>query len=105
MCICKKIPDTKEASKWVHVCLNKLNIRCRHFDAGCRFELTYNELKTHEESQCELRMVSCDSPNCTTQMFAKDITAHNHLCPLRMINCRFCRVQFRRRVIGKFYIG
>ena len=70
--------------------LNELNIRCDHYDRGCRKLVRLQNLKRHV-AECGFTPVVCGNQGCGETISKRDRTYHeSELCQFRKLKCHNC---------------
>ena len=70
--------------------LNELNIRCDHYDRGCRELVQLQNLQRHV-AECGFSPVVCKNQGCGETISKRDRTYHeSELCQFRKLECHNC---------------
>ena len=70
--------------------LNELNIRCDHYDRGCRELVQLQNLQRHV-AECGFSPIVCQNQGCGETISKRDRTYHeSELCEFRKIECHNC---------------
>ncbi|XP_069762494.1 RING finger protein 151 [Narcine bancroftii] len=84
---------TRSVIPMIHNMIGRLIMKCENKGYGCRCTFPLEQRKIHKAT-CEFRIVSCKYEGCATEMFHKNITAHEQICEHWKEPCRMgCGVQ------------
>ena len=79
-----------EVPRFVKNYLNELNIRCDHYDRGCRELVQLQNLQRHV-AECGFSPVVCQNQGCGETISKRDRTYHeSELCQFRKLQCHNC---------------
>ena len=87
--------------------IDDLEIRCTKQGLGCQWMGELSTLQTHLDSDkgCGYVKVQC-SNKCGTKMKRKEVKAHlERKCPLRKIQCQYCRYEDTHQTITSKHYG
>ncbi|XP_078097104.1 RING finger protein 151 [Mustelus asterias] len=71
----------------IHNLIGRLIMKCENLVYGCR-ETFPLEQYTRHKAACEFRMVRCKHEACTTEVFQKNLAAHEQVCEHWSQSCR-----------------
>ncbi|XP_051878004.1 RING finger protein 151 isoform X2 [Pristis pectinata] len=87
---------TRSVIPMIHNMIGRLIMKCENKVYGCRYTFPLEQYKNHKAA-CEFRIVSCRYEGCATEIFHKNITAHEQVCEHWNQPCRMgCGVQLTR---------
>ena len=70
--------------------LDELNIRCDHYDRGCRELVQLQNLQRHV-AECGFTLVVCENQGCNETISKRDRTYHeSEQCQFRKLKCHNC---------------
>ncbi|XP_059835548.1 RING finger protein 151 isoform X2 [Hypanus sabinus] len=87
---------TRSVIPMIHNMIGRLIMKCENKIYGCRYTFPLEQYEKHKAA-CEYRIVSCRYEGCATEMFHKNIAAHEQVCEHWNQPCRMgCGVQLTR---------
>ena len=71
--------------------ISSLNVYCIHYESGCEWKGSVNNVSNHLHTKCRYEIVSCKKEGCGAQVQRQSLDDHmTTKCPMRQVQCPCC---------------
>ena len=71
--------------------ISGLTVYCSHYDVGCDWKGSFNDINGHLRDDCQFTLVACKHYSCREKVHRHNLADHEmNKCPMRPVSCPCC---------------